>query len=82
MQANTLNNLTSLRILHLEKNNLSSYFAGQYGAQLFNGLTELRDIHISSNNIQALSVTLLTDQVSLEVLKVDGVQIFLSMLRI
>ena len=71
MQANTLNNLTSLRILHLERNELSSYFAGQYGAQLFSGLTELRDIRISSNNIQALSDTLLTDQVSLEVLKLD-----------
>ena len=71
MQVNTFESLTSLRYLHLERNNLSDVFAGKYGSQLFKGLTELKEIHISSNNIQTVSNSLLKDQVSLGVLKMD-----------
>ena len=72
MQETTFESLTSLRYLHLERNNLSNYVASKGADLLFKGLSELKEIHLSSNKIQRISDSLLRDQVNLELLKLDG----------
>ena len=62
--------LTSLRYLHLERNNLGDVFAGKYGGRLFKGLQELEEIYITNNNIRTLHESLFQDQISLKILKI------------
>ena len=72
MQGTTFASMTSLRYLHLERNNLSGYIASKDADLLFKGLSELKEIHLSTNNIQRISDSLFKDQVALEILKLDN----------
>ena len=76
VREDTFRSLTSLRVVHSEKNNLGKFaFLPDRDGLLFRGLSELEEIYISSNCIRSLSEALFQDQVSLKVLKLDNHQL-------
>ena len=62
--------MISLRYLHLDRNKLGDFFAGEYGENYFRGLKELEKIYIRDNDIRVMPESIFRDQIkSLKILK-------------